>query len=426
MNILNMQPRDTTSVIGVGDFDFQGKNPVLLGELSVGIRTYLDVHGKYVLAIMNHKEKKYYLGTSGELRTYLYNLTRFIVDGKGIGVSAVLQSIYSRTHKDSWSVEVVKYTPSVRDAIAQKLEGWQEVSGRRAVRSEKLSVVKAVHMPTGWTRYYSIETSEAANVSTHRWTQLLESASTSIPRVSALVRKQSMRDPYYLTRKNYITRLVTESIRARADFSFEVVMSVENTVDASKIGKEVRDLNLLAATAWVMGEVINKVYADLFGKDPLPKRPCIFSQDKYPTPAVIPVGAPKEEPTEPPSLAPVAIEQPPMEVQEQEESIVRYDLPAVVAIEELYRTKRDERHRKMATTIALRLTMEGISVDNFAEVAVDLINRSDMLVLALGGAVDERMIKNAVINGLVPNPECDFKFFEVLSAVCEAVVDQVS
>lgn len=431
---------ESFSISEIEKYDFANGHATVFGDLAIPItNAIVNENDTFLIFVLNHKEKKYTIGKSGSLRSYMYVVGRYLNGGRSAGGGSSLSKVIDKDQEQHISAEIIVASLDNFNACMETLKKWRCVGGHKTYE-DKSSIVlmRAIHKPTGWSRFFTVEESKAHSITPLRWTQL-RSSLTDLNSTKVIgVEPADKRNAEFILKINKIKSRILEDIKLNQNFSFDVVAKASTAVEIKKLCSDVRFYNQDYFKYWFTKQNIIDL-ADNTGnvvvaKNLPPVKP--FAQKEKllatnPTVAALQEQLADVEKKiaehEPPAgvslkdyigLGPI-----PTQTEKDEETEI-IELKLDGEVEELYSKHRESYAKALTLRIVLRSMGCKTTVTGMAEAIANVINASPMFVNLIG-EVTPLMIENAIIHNVAPSPQQDFLFFEIINIVSQYVEKKV-
>ena len=416
----------------VEKYDFFNGYKTIFGGLGVPIKDAILRENEYFnVFVLNHKDKSYIVGHSSNLRSYAYIVGRSLNGQRAAANIPSLMKVIPKNENGNVSVEFVPAVAGNFEACMNVLKDWRCVGSRPTeISQDNFALVRALHLQTGWVRYFTVEDSKAHSITSQRWSQLRLACRDIGPRGSV--------DSIELHRSQEVQRgatnirlTINEDINNCTGFSFDVLKVAKDVTESKKLRGDVRGINAEYYRNWFTKENITRIGKKLnSGERSLEKPVVLPNLTTYSAPVTV---APNQALVMPAEETIRKIEEQAVSLKEQiglgpiptetvETEIVEFELDGEV--EQLYIEQRAQHAKNIAMRIILSGMGGNLSITSLTEVMAKVINGSPMFTNLIG-EVTPLMIENAILHNVAPNPQQDFLFFEIINIVSKYVEKKV-
>lgn len=427
---------ESFSINEIEKYNFTNGYTTIFGDLAIPItQAILNENDTFLIFVLNYKEKKYTIGKTSSLRSYMYVIGRYLNGGRSAGGGSSLSKVINKGHERHISVEIVPASSDNFNKCMEELKNWRCVGGSKTYEEkESLALVRAIHKPTGWGRFFTVEESKAHSITPLRWTQLKISLSDMHATKLSKADLVDKRNAELALKIANIKLRILEDIKLNQNFSFDIVSTASTIETIKKLRGDVRFYNQDYFREWFTKQNIVNL-ADNTGSvvvaKNLPSVKPFVQKEKILTPSPVIANLQEQLADVEKKIAehesvnrvdPEEIDTNPIPPKAEETEVFEFVLDGEV--EELYANHRNAHAKKMSMFVALLGMSTPMTLAGLIEVMVKVINGSSMFVNLIG-EVTPKMIENAIIHNVAPNPQQDFLFFEIINIVSKYVEKKV-
>lgn len=244
----------------VEKYDFFNGYKTIFGDLGVPIKEAILRENEYFnVFVLNHKDKRYIVGHSSNLRSYAYIVGRAL-NGQGGGANIPsLSKVIPKNENGYVSVEFVPAVSGNFEACMNVLKDWKCAGSRLTeISQDNFVLMRAFHRLTGWARYFSVEDSKAHTVTSQRWSQLRIACRDIGPRGS-VDHIELHRSHEVQCAATNIRLTINEDINNCTGFSFDVIKTAKDVTESKKLRGDVRGINAEYHRNWFTKENIVRI-----------------------------------------------------------------------------------------------------------------------------------------------------------------------
>ncbi len=147
--------------------------PLIFDQLHIPVAECLkNQNDNYLVLLINHREKVFFIGQTGSITVYLGSVTRWLRSGgnTGAGIPSDAVAVSARGNHKYWSVEVLKASADNWSRVISHMRGHYVCKTTRGYNPppSSMNICRIVHTRTGWSRYFSEESTSNRSLNPSR------------------------------------------------------------------------------------------------------------------------------------------------------------------------------------------------------------------------------------------------------------------
>lgn len=249
MSTINTGSTDTVTAT-----DFHNGQPLFFAHMSIApAESFKNQNDNYVVVLINHREKIYFLGQTANIYTYMGNVSRFLRSKDGsisAGIPTGATNTSARGAHAYWSAEIIEATFDNWNYVMKEMRArafvCKSTKGFRAPPAA-MNITRISHTQTGWCRFFSEEKGVVNSLTPTRRIGFQNGLDYMIRNHLAVNR---IKDPTTVAGFQALGAKINLAIQTNCGVVVEVISTFTGKNEIANVDVLVRNLNVQASRNW--------------------------------------------------------------------------------------------------------------------------------------------------------------------------------